>query len=55
MRQSVLNTLAETKNAVQDIDGQIAAINKDEDEKMIERYQKNQDKIKDMERKNKRI
>lgn len=55
LRQSVLNTLAETKNAVQDIDGQIAAINKDEDEKMIERYQKNQDKIKDMERKNKRI
>ena len=55
LRQSVLNTLAETKNAIQDIDGQIAAINKDEDEKMIERYQKNQDKIKDMERKNKRI
>lgn len=55
LRQSALDALAETKNAVKDIDGQIESLDKEEDEKMIDKYHKNLDKIKDMERKNKRI
>lgn len=55
LKNKAKDAFYEAKNAVKELDGQIESLWTDHHNKMIDIYQKNQDKIKEMERKNKRI
>lgn len=55
LKNKARDAFHEAKNAAKELDGQIEELGKDNTKSMIENYQKQQDKLKEMERKNKRI
>lgn len=55
LKNKAKDAFHEAKNAVKELDGQMEELGKDNTKSMIEKYQKQQDKLKEIERKNKRI
>lgn len=55
LKEKARDAFHEAKNAVKELDGQMEELGKDNTKSMIENYQKQQDKLKEMKRKNKRI
>lgn len=55
LKNKAKDAFYEAKNAVKELDGQMEELGKDNTKSMIEKYQKRQDKLKEIERKNKRI
>lgn len=55
LKNKAKDAFHEAQNAVKELDGQMEELGKDNTKSMIEKYQKRQDKLKEIERKNKRI
>lgn len=55
LKNKAKDAFHEAKNAVKELDGQMEELGKDNAKSMIEKYQKRQDKLKEIERKNKGV